>query len=317
MRGIGADPGRAWASNIAAALAVLTVAAVQSSPAMATVFTYNSPITGTGNVIALAQSNAQIIDNATITASGSGSTDFNLQGTYSSITISSTGSLVGSDVGLYVCGQCGYGAAQVTSFLNEGTINAPAGGVFLNDPSVTFATITNVGAINTAYNANGINNDNSNGHAGQYGTVSTLNNYQGVFGSGGAALTYTGQLPTDYNVIVNGSSFGQLDVASPTGTMAFNIYGNTGTSLVSGVDASVLSADTTYADVLEGFSSLAGVTGTSGTYDGISYNLVADPTTSGDWDLVTGSLPEPATLSLLAAGVIGLATARRRGKAAA
>ena len=71
--------------------------------------------------------------------------------------------------------------------------------------------------------------------------------------------------------------------------MAFNIYGNTGTTLVGGVAASSV-AEGTYYDVLQGFTSLNHLTGTSGSYGGLNYRLVADTANAGFWNLVF-SLP--------------------------
>jgi len=100
-------------------------------------------------------------------------------------------------------------------------------------------------------------------------------------------LTYTGALPTNYNIIINGSSnYGQLTATHGSASIAFNIYGNTGTTLVLGVNASVISANR-YLNVLQGFSSLSGVTGTTGTYSSYSYSLVADAILADSWDLLT------------------------------
>ena len=100
-------------------------------------------------------------------------------------------------------------------------------------------------------------------------------------------MTYTGALPTNYNIIINGSSnYGQLTATHGSGSIAFNIYGNTGTTLVLGVNASVISANR-YLNVLQGFSSLSGVTGTTGTYSSYSYSLVADAILADSWDLLT------------------------------
>ena len=100
-------------------------------------------------------------------------------------------------------------------------------------------------------------------------------------------MTYTGALPTNYNIIINGSSnYGQLTATHGSGSIAFNIYGNTGTTLVLGVNASVISANR-YLNVLQGFSSLSGVTGTTGTYSSYRYSLVADAILADSWDLLT------------------------------
>ena len=100
-------------------------------------------------------------------------------------------------------------------------------------------------------------------------------------------MTYTGALPTNYNIIINGSSnYGQLTATHGSGSIAFNIYGNTGTTLVLGVNASVISANR-YLNVLQGFSSLSGVTGTTGAYSSYRYSLVADAILADSWDLLT------------------------------
>lgn len=172
----------------------------------------------------------------------------------------------------------------INGILNSGVITGNAEAGVLNFSSsgsaATISAITNTGSI-TSSSGKGIWNDVG-------GTIGVLNNLQGK-GNVDGPLTFTGVLPSNYNIIINSPSvFGRLSAASVTGPMAFNIYGNTGTTLVSGVNASVVSAGT-YEDVLQGFSSLSGITGIAGTYSGLNYSLVADTTTVGCigcWDLV-------------------------------
>ena len=123
------------------------------------------------------------------------------------------------------------------------------------------------------------------------GKITTLNNLQGASGS---ALTYYGKLPTNYGIIINGASslntYGQLAVNTPSGSMAFGIYGGG----ISGAAASTVTAGTYY-DVLQGFSTLGSLTGTTGTYSGLNYSLVSDSSNhngscaSNCWNLVFAS----------------------------
>jgi autotransporter-associated beta strand protein len=175
----------------------------------------------------------------------------------------------------------------LTNLTNFGTISSGARRAVVNNGSIT--TLTNVGTISGPFA------DVTNS-----GTIQTINNLQGAGNSSGA-LTNAGNLPTNYNVIINStSSYGQLSGAA--GSMAFNIYGNTGTTLVSGIAASTVSVGT-YADVLQGFSSLTGITGTTGTYGGLRYDLIADTSNAGYWNLVF------ATAAMdIGVGVIGSTT---------
>lgn len=165
----------------------------------------------------------------------------------------------------------------MSSLLNSGTIesgvryavlNSP-GGYPVASPSAMIDTLTNIGRISGPFS------DISNS-----GSIRVLNNLQGAAASD--PLTYRGTLPSNYNVIIRSpSDYGQLVQNSATGTMAFGIYGGG----VAGVAPSVVSAGT-YAGVLQGFTTLSGISGTTGSYGGYDYSLVADPAHAGFWSLV-------------------------------
>jgi hypothetical protein len=185
----------------------------------------------------------------------------------------------------------------ITSLKNTGTIDVLVSNnnAIFNDYG-TITTLTNTGTI-SAPNGAGISNT---------GAIGTLNNQQG----GSSPLTYSGQLPTNYNIIVGSSTnYGKLSVTSPTnasGTsgITFNIYGNSGTTLVSGVPASTLAAGT-YSGVITGLSISNIITGSgfsvTGTFPGgYSWELIQTSIASGIWDLVvTENLPQN-TLSAVA-----------------
>jgi len=226
------------------------------------------------DTLTLSNSNLTVTINSGVTVwdTGAGMALWN-QGSANNTTIINNGAI---NFHLYNSDSSVYNAGIITSFLNIGTI---AGDQFFN--AGTIGTLTNTGTI-TGY-ARSIYNT---------GTISVFNNLQGASSS---AVTLTGSnLPAQYNIIIqNASNYGQLSAAGSSGSMAFNIYGNAGTTLVSGVNASVISANR-YLNVLQGFSSLSGVTGTTGTYSGYSYSLVADATLADSWDLLT-YLPGPST----------------------
>lgn len=103
------------------------------------------------------------------------------------------------------------------------------------------------------------------------GTITTLSNAQG----GGAPLTYTGKLPTNYNIIVSSTSaYGKLAATSITGTTTFSVLPsstlatNTYTAVLSGFDASKLSGTLT------------------GTLGGFTWTLSPESGASTTWDLI-------------------------------
>jgi hypothetical protein len=185
--------------------------------------------------------------------------------------------------------------AVVDSITNFGTIQSGFRRGIVDYGTIN--TVTNVGMISAPMAALSTGSD-----------VLTLNNRQGL-SSGSSTPLFANQNPSAYNVIIDSpTSYGQLQVGSQSGVMAFNIYGNTGTSMVSGVSASSVSVGT-YSGVLQGFSSLTNVTGATGTYGGLSYSLVADGTTPNQWNLVFTAISTPSavpTLSEWAQLMLGL-----------
>ena len=159
-----------------------------------------------------------------------------------------------------------YNSGTLTTLNNAGTISTSGNSAFgvYNRRGVTIATLNNTGTISTSGNG-------SYGIVNYGGTLTTLNNLQGASGS---ALTYSGTLATNYNIIINsGSNFGKLAVFSglyPTGSTNFGIY-----------TGSTLSA-TTYSSVLTGLSS-----SNIANYGSI-FNTWNNFNSSYKWELVQG-----------------------------
>lgn len=146
----------------------------------------------------------------------------------------------------------------------------------------TIGTLTNVGSIRGGFGSIG------NGGA---AAINVFNNLQGA--QTASPVTLAGNLPVKYNIIINSTTqYGQLSAPGSTGNMLFNIYGNTGTTLVSGVNASTVAAGR-YVNVLQGFTTLASVTGTTGSYGGFNYSLVANASVLNAWDLLFVLAPPP------------------------
>ena len=138
-------------------------------------------------------------------------------------TLNNAGDIIGGNYGVYSSN------GAITSLNNTGTISStdPMWGIGIFNASGTITTLSNTGTISAV---TGVKN---------FGTITTLNNKQGA-GNVSGALTYAGVLPTNYNIIIaNPTSYGKLSASSVgSSTVTFNIYGNTGTTLVSGIAAS-------------------------------------------------------------------------------
>ena len=217
-----------------------------------------------------------------------------------------TGAIDRDSLGIYVYET----EIPVKSILNTGIISGNYSGIYVRGAGVE--TITNTGLIHYTDTTA----PNSSVGATTAAAITTLNNLQGpgtVIPSGvtlsnvhvNNALIYRGGLPQNYNIIVRapgtyGSLIYQYRALTPSpGSMTFNIYGNTGTTLVTGVPASTLT-NGTYNGVLRNFfvtasaatanygagSAPAVLLGTAGTYGTQTWTLQETATDSGTWDLV-------------------------------
>ena len=152
-----------------------------------------------------------------------------------------------------------YNGSTITTINNAGTISGVTFGIN-NALDATISTITNQGILS------GGTSDIQNS-----GTLTTLNNLQGKTSS---ALTYSGTLPNNYNIIINSqNNFGMLQASKVSGTMTFDIYN--GSNVAAG----------TYSSVLSGISA-SNLTTTSGTFS--SYPWVLNNRTGSIWDLIIG-----------------------------
>lgn len=150
----------------------------------------------------------------------------------------------------------------IQSFINTGTVTGGidiSGILYIGAPQSGIELLTNTGSIGGGIAVSSV----SSGSTG----IITLNNLQG--GTSSPALTYSGLLPTNYNIIINSPGhYGQLDVISPSGAITnFGIYGTP--LLTSRTYSSVLTNNVT-------------VTNLQNTYDNMSLSLVAN---GGYWDL--------------------------------
>ena len=128
----------------------------------------------------------------------------------------------------------------------------------------TIATLNNSGLISVEWKGAGIHNT---------GTITTLNNAQGGNGSSPSttALTYDGNLPTNYNIIINSAThYGQLAVTIPGSTPITNF----------GIYGAPFITSRTYSSVLSGTERPTTVN--SGIYDNMTWSLVAN---GGGFDL--------------------------------
>lgn len=208
-------------------------------------------------------------------AGGAGGNGINNSGTLSAFNVSS--SVIGGAGGP---GGRGGDATGTPGLSGNGGAGGQGGSGLYNTGTIT--TLTNTGSIlGGSGSAGGLRgtgrtNQGSNGASGSAGygiynmtTITTLNNLQGASST---ALNYRGNLPTNYNTIINSTSnFGKLAIAVPSGSTTFGIY-----------TASTLSA-ATYSSVL------TGITSSSIANYGSIFNIWNNFNSSYKWQLVQGA----------------------------
>lgn len=220
--------------------------------------------------------------------SGTISGDFNgLRSTGTITMLTNSGAISGGDDGIYNGG-------VISNFINStsGSIVVNGGNFAINNDSgsligslVNLGTITtqfpaigaiqNLGEITTLTNAGSIAGTLYNNYS---GVITTLNNLQG----GVSPLVIDGNLPTNYNIIINSpTSYGKLQAFGVSGTTTFGIYAGG----VNGVPASTISRGT-YTGVLTGINPSDFSSSTTGNYKGFSWALSETDLINGIWDLV-------------------------------
>ncbi len=178
-----------------------------------------------------------------------------------SISNTSTGTIIGRSGAIYHDGSNTIGSITNFGTMAESGINGY--GVIYNDTGATITTIYNGGSLNPMAGSYGIVNS---------GALGRLDNAQ-------ASLTYSGNLPSAYNVAVTSSGFGGLAVIAPSGLMTAGIssYSSAArTSTMAGIISGVTSANL----------SNAGETITY-TYGNTTYSFIlSDANNDTLWDLV-------------------------------
>ena len=187
-----------------------------------------------------------------------------------------SGDLVGISFGVSENSQ----GATTNQLVNSGTISGRLGVGIFNDTPARIATLTNQGTISGGFF--GIKNQ---------GTITTLNNAQN-------GLTYTGVLPTNYNVILNSTtSFGRLVGTDLTGSAIFGLSNL----------SSWTPANYTFTGVLKGLTaSNVNSSSLTGAFNGYEWSLFLEPGSSNVWDLKLIQIcPFPLTQSAGASCISG------------
>ncbi|WP_411882299.1 autotransporter domain-containing protein [Polaromonas sp. YR568] len=177
----------------------------------------------------------------------------------------------------------------LTSLVNSGTISSGVRrGLVITGPGGVIGTLTNTGSIIGPFS--GITNNG--------GILQTFNNLQGA-GNANGAVTYTGPVPVNYNIIINSpSTYGKFtNKDGVTGALSFGIYGTSTVAIGS------------YTGVLNNFTT-ANVTGaTTGFYGGLNWALGLASGSTTVWNLVFSApvantnMTSGGTYSLAAVGV--------------
>jgi hypothetical protein len=159
------------------------------------------------------------------------------------------------------------------SIINNGQIN---GGINNANSGATGAAVSTIESITNNGQISGVISNTSGG------TIGTISNAQG--GTSGP-LNYSGALPANYVVIVNGTSFGQFSASAISGVMGF------------GVSADSVLNHGSYASVLIGInpSNLANTTGVAAGY---FYKLTQEKV-STTWDMYVGASVADTNSSLV------------------
>jgi hypothetical protein len=174
--------------------------------------------------------------------------------------ITNTGSILGDNSAIR-----NYGSSSIISNItNSGTISSRIYGIFNNG---TITNISNTGTISSG--VYGILNSGTS-------TITSLINSQ-------SGLTYSGNLPSNYNVIIGESgASGKTTFSNSTGTLDFDI------DSTSNVES--LISNKNYDDVIKGLDS-SKISSLSGSFTKndktFSWNL-HNTETSTDWDLIVG-----------------------------